>query len=177
MAWRCALAWRWHGDARCVSHLLTPMPFMRTHTHAGPPAAAAAAGHSSPLLDLLPAQVLAEVLGHVAHGQRGPARAACRALREAACQAARHLRVACLPARAKVAELELHAAAVLRALRCRPHLKELVLEGSESSALAYLGALGPGDSGVEGQPPFPAVKTLTIGVYAHDQVGWVQRAS
>ncbi len=136
-------------------------------------------------LDLLPAEVLAEVLGHVREGERGPARQACRALRDAACQAARRLRVACLPAGAGGPALGRHAAAVARVLRRRPGLEELFLfdhhdrgsgrrggrpcppgEGWQH-ALAYLGALGPGGGGVEGgpgqqagaaQPACPAVK-------------------
>jgi hypothetical protein len=131
-----------------------------------PPAAAL---DSPPLLDLLPAQLLAEVLGHVPHGHRGPARQACRALREAACQAARCLRVVCLSHGADGQALEQHAAAVLRALRERPHLEELVLDRAvdfygANDALPYLRALGQrhSGSGTEGQPPCPAVKSLTV---------------
>jgi hypothetical protein len=106
----------------------------------------------------------------VREGERGPARQACRALRDAACQAARRLRVACLPAGADGPALWRHAAAVARAVRQRPGLEELVLDdhpdgGSGKGragpyppgegwqhALAYLGALGRGAGGVEGGP-------------------------
>ncbi len=139
------------------------------------------------MVDLLPAGALAEVLGHVREGERGPARQACRALRDAACQAARRLRVACLPAGADGPALGRHAAAVARALRQRPGLEELVLDDHHDDtanrrqvwprppvpglqhALAYLGALGPGGGGLEGgpgqagvaQPPSTAAK-LTL---------------
>jgi hypothetical protein len=117
-------------------------------------------------LALLPDGVLAEVLGLVPAGERGPARQACRALLDAACQAARCLRIACLPPGAGGGP---EPAAVLRALRRRPGLEELVLDHGEGGVqqgphgeggmqqephgLAILGALGPGGSGVGGGPP------------------------
>ncbi len=57
----------------------------------------------------------------------------CRALREAACLAACRLRVACLPRGVGGPELEQHAAAMLCALRGRPHLEELVLDHAADS--------------------------------------------
>jgi hypothetical protein len=109
------------------------------------------------------------IISLVPLGSRAPARQACAALRDAACRADRRMYVVCL-ADAGAGEREhvaavlvrQHVAAVLRAIRRRSLLEELALDlGSERLALAYLAELGPGGSGVEGQPPSP-VEKLTL---------------
>jgi hypothetical protein len=177
-----------HKDARLEPRAhcpaLTPPPSTAATHRRSPPAhrrcpkapqlPANAAAHrragrpGAGVLSLLPPGLLAEVLGLVPVGERGPARQACRALMELTHQAARRLRVACLPPGAGGGP---EPAAVLRALRRRPGLEELVLVRSEGvqqgpHTLAILEALGPGGGGGgEGQqaaqPPLPITK-LTL---------------
>jgi hypothetical protein len=114
---------------------------------------------------VLPPELLDKVISLVPVGSRAPIHQACAALRDAACRADRRMYVVCL-ADAGAGEWE-HVAAelvpqhVAAVLRRRPLLEELVLDlGYERLAPAYLAALGPGGSGVEGQPP--SAKKLTL---------------